>query len=261
MSDQAAGSVVPLTDKKQDAEGKQKEDELGIGNWLPLESNPGVLSAFARRTGLPKDWSFYDVYGLDDELLEFVPKPCAAVVLLFTVSKELRNFKQKQAEKIKEEKQTLSKSLFYITQHDGIGNACGTIATIHALTNAANYFTPQGAIGKFQKEWKGKSPAEIGHGLVKAKDIQEVSEAAASSEVAQTATPQRTDAVDAHFIAFIQSEGALYEMDGRKAFPINHGKTSNGTFLKDVAKVIQKNFFDVSPQSNFSLIALAKEPK
>jgi len=50
-------------------------------------------------------------------------------------------------------------------------------------------------------------------------------------------------------------------MDGRKAFPINHGKTSNKTFLEDAAVVIKKNFFEVSPKGNFSLMALVKKPK
>eukprot|EP00808_Paulinella_micropora_P011117 g75620.t1 len=254
-----------------EADGKKK-DELGQGNWLPLESNPGVLSAFAHRTGLPKGWDFFDIYGLDEDLLGMVPQPCAAVVLLFTSSKELSQHKKKQREEIKAKKQTVSKNLFYITQHDGIGNACGTIATIHAVTNASGYFTPTGAIAKFQKQCAGKTPSEIGYALLKATDIQEVSESAASSEEAQTATPERTDAeaqtatpertdaVDAHFIAFVHCEGSLYEMDGRKDFPINHGKSSKATFLKDAAAVIQKKFFDVSPQSNFSLIALSQTP-
>jgi hypothetical protein len=37
--------------------------------WLPLESNPEVLNPFVHRLGLPPDWGFADVFGLDPELL------------------------------------------------------------------------------------------------------------------------------------------------------------------------------------------------
>ena len=36
-----------------------------IPRWLPLESNPEVLNPFVRRMGLPADWGFADVFGLD----------------------------------------------------------------------------------------------------------------------------------------------------------------------------------------------------
>ena len=38
--------------------------------------------------------------------------------------------------------------------------------------------------------------------------------------------------VNTHFVAFVEKEGQLYELDGRKATPINHGPTSAATLLK-----------------------------
>lgn len=35
-----------------------------------------------------------------------------------------------------------------------------------------------------------------------------------------------------HFVALVQKDGELYELDGRKSFPIKHGSTSNETFLE-----------------------------
>ncbi|GAB5366547.1 hypothetical protein AAMO2058_001152800 [Amorphochlora amoebiformis] len=224
---------------------KKEEKKLSQGNWLPLESNPEVLTQFASRVGLPKDFEFVDMYGVDETSASWVPQPAAAVVLLFST--------------IESQGQDLSKNLFYITQHDDIGNACGTIATIHAMANSTDLFKPEGVVGDFVKKWTGKDPSDIGYGLLEAKDIQEVSEEAAESKVAQTATPDRQESVAAHFIAFVKVDNTLYEMDGRKAFPINHGKTSQKSFLVDAGKVIQENFFKVSPKGSFSLMALVKK--
>uniref|UniRef100_A0A7S0CV79 Ubiquitin carboxyl-terminal hydrolase n=1 Tax=Amorphochlora amoebiformis TaxID=1561963 RepID=A0A7S0CV79_9EUKA len=238
---------------------KKEEKKLSQGNWLPLESNPEVLTQFASRVGLPKDFEFVDMYGVDETSASWVPQPAAAVVLLFSSTKEIASFKANERKTIESQGQDLSKNLFYITQHDDIGNACGTIATIHAMANSTDLFKPEGVVGDFVKKWTGKDPSDIGYGLLEAKDIQEVSEEAAESKVAQTATPDRQESVAAHFIAFVKVDNTLYEMDGRKAFPINHGKTSQKSFLVDAGKVIQENFFKVSPKGSFSLMALVKK--
>jgi hypothetical protein len=37
--------------------------------WIPLESNPEVMTEFASRIGLDtKQYSFHDIFGLDEEV-------------------------------------------------------------------------------------------------------------------------------------------------------------------------------------------------
>lgn len=38
--------------------------------------------------------------------------------------------------------------------------------------------------------------------------------------------------VNHHFVALVEKDGHLYELDGRKEFPVNHGPTSEATFLE-----------------------------
>jgi len=61
-----------------------------------------------------------------------------------------------------------------------------------------------------------------------------------------------------HFVAFIQKEGNLYELDGRKEFPINHGGSSAETFLQDAAKVCQEYMSRNPNNVNFTICALTE---
>ena len=100
-------------------------------SWLPLESNPDVLNPFIRRLGVPSDWEFTDVFGLDEELLAMIPQPCAALCLLFPSE----NISEAHREAMRAKRPTEEPAdtpVFFLQQHDDMGNACGTIAAVRA---------------------------------------------------------------------------------------------------------------------------------
>ena len=60
-------------------------------------------------------------------------------------------------------------------------------------------------------------------------------------------------------MAFVQKEGNLYELDGRKAFPINLGPSSPDTFLQDAALAC-RNYMKRNPENvNFTVVAVTAE--
>jgi hypothetical protein len=62
------------------------------------------------------------------------------------------------------------------------------------------------------------------------------------------------------FLLFSEVDGDLYELDGRKRFPINHGPTSENTLLEDACRVI-KLFMERQPgEVRFTMVALCKAP-
>ncbi|KAM4608471.1 ubiquitin carboxyl-terminal hydrolase isozyme L3 isoform 2-T2 [Polymixia lowei] len=185
-----------------------------------------------------------------------VPKPVCAVLLLFPVTEKYESFRQEEEVKIKAQGQEVSPDVYFMKQT--IGNACGTIGLIHAVSNNKGHleFEPDSPLKKFLEESSKMSPDEKATFLEKDENIRVTHES--SAQEGQSETPSIDDKVDLHFIAFVNVGGRLYELDGRKPFPIVHGKTSEDTFLEDAAEVC-KNFMARDPQElHFTVIALSK---
>lgn len=226
-------------------------------DWVALESNPDAFNAFAWGGGMPKKFGFVDVYGTDEDLLAMVPTPVFAVTLLFDCSDEnIAKAKEEQQERLERDGQNTSDKVFWMEQ--SVGNACGTIAVIHSVVNNAEALAlpPESKLGKFRAENADKKPGEIGESLGEDEDL--AGESGNAAEEGQTEAPEAGSHIVHHFIAFVEVEGDLYELDGGKAFPINHGPTE-GSLLTAATKVIKANFIDVSADAmGFNMMALCQ---
>eukprot|EP00614_Pseudopedinella_elastica_P005841 CAMPEP_0172593102 /NCGR_PEP_ID=MMETSP1068-20121228/12289_1 /TAXON_ID=35684 /ORGANISM="Pseudopedinella elastica, Strain CCMP716" /LENGTH=256 /DNA_ID=CAMNT_0013390487 /DNA_START=44 /DNA_END=814 /DNA_ORIENTATION=- len=247
-------------------------DEAGNFNWLPLESNPGVLNPFVRRLGLPEGWGFADVFGLDEELLMMVPQPCVALMLLFPSDKisqaRRREISAKRLEADGGQKRECPDDVYFVQQHDAVGNACGTIAAVHAVANGAlqgHFALDEGSVlSKFLAQTDAQDAQTRGWELTKMAELQELSDATAAA--GETEGAGTDDAMNSHFICFTNVGGILYELDGRMrgeadgvAFPVAHGPTTAESFLADAAKVIREDFMARDPENmNFNVTALCK---
>jgi len=214
--------------------------------WLPLESNPDIMTKFLNDIGMPEDWAVTDIIGFDPELLAFVPQPVAAVILLFPTS-TADNSDQDGNE---------TDGVYFMKQT--IRNACGTIALLHALGNNLGRIDLQenSALKKFFDMTLNMSPQEKGTYLENDASICQNHESNALE--GQTSAPNLADEVDYHFVALVERGGRIYILDGRKNGPIDEGPSSPDTFLMDAGKVCQK-FMAKNPECvNFTAVALAK---
>nr|CAB3267483.1 ubiquitin carboxyl-terminal hydrolase isozyme L3-like [Phallusia mammillata] len=224
--------------------------------WMPLESNPEVMNTFIHKLGVSKKWQFTDVYGLDPELLCMVPQPCCALILLFPVSEKYGDYCKTEGERLANEGQKVSPEVFFMKQT--IRNACGTIGVIHAVANNKNRIGIKDAsvFSKFLTDVKTMSPEEIGKRLENDSSIRDVHKTCA--EEGQTEAIQAEENVDLHFVALVHVDNSLYELDGNKPFPINHGSTSNDTFLEDAAKVCREFMSRDEKELRFTIVALSE---
>ena len=223
--------------------------------WIPLESNPEVMNEFLTKIGVPDKLQICDIYGFEPELLDMVPKPVKAVLLLFPVSPQSEDLRVAQEAKIKESGQELPPGVWFTTQT--IGNACGTIGLLHAVGNNLDTLGPLPE-GSWSHKFLTNSldaDADARAAMLQSDDsIAEVH--ADAAQAGQSAAPDRPEDCMLHFVCFVERGGFLLELDGRKPFPINHGPCAADALLASAIEVIKTDFMATDPTSNlFSTVA------
>lgn len=206
-----------------------------MSSWIPLPSSPELLNKYLSTLGVSKDWNIVDVLGLDAELLEFVPKPVKALILLFPCSDNYEKHRKAEDEKLKANIPEYPKDLFYMKQT--IHNACGTCALIHAISNNKDIALEDGILKQYLDTTRDQTPDQRGKFLEEHEPFMLAHKALA---LEGQSVPSDPGLENHHFIALIQKDGELYELDGRKSFPVKHGPTSDKTFLEDAAKVCKE---------------------
>ncbi|KAH8413001.1 hypothetical protein KR009_007377 [Drosophila setifemur] len=219
--------------------------------WTPLESNPEVLTKYIHKLGVSPAWSVTDVIGLEEETLEWIPRPVKAFILLFPCSEAYEKHRAEEHERIKEEKDQHPADLFYMRQLTH--NACGTVALIHSVANNKEVNIDSGVLKSFLDKASDLSPEERGKALEN--DKQFTADHQALAQEGQTNASDHEKVIH-HFISLVNKEGTLYELDGRKSFPIKHGPTSEETFVKDAAKVCKEFMARDPTEVRFTVLAL-----
>ncbi|KAH6578175.1 hypothetical protein BASA50_002014 [Batrachochytrium salamandrivorans] len=258
--------------------------------WIPLESNPDVMNKYLRLLGVRSPLCFCDVWGFDPDLLQMIARPVKALVLLFPITEKYEKFRKEEETRILKNGQIVSKEIYFVRQT--IPNACGTIGLLHALANNKEALDMgDGPLARMLERTKDKTPEERASVLEADQDLTDIHQQ--TSADGQTAVwytlvaicmnlytlrvysltlddansratfqldivkaPSADEEVDLHFVCFVEKDGHLYELDGRKPFPINHGSVS-GDLLMDSVSVVQQ-FMEREPgQVNFSILALA----
>ncbi len=181
--------------------------------WFPLESNPTVMNSYMRKLGMNTDkYTFHDVYSTEDWALEMVPRPVIAVLMLFPITADTEKYSHDEQARLKKDGQIVSPKVKFIKQT--IGNACGTIALLHASSNgviaAPELFKPDSYLAKFETNTSTMSSEQIADFLEEDKELEETHEEAAEEGVTEQITEEQD--VDTHFICFSHVDGHLYEL-------------------------------------------------
>lgn len=139
--------------------------------------------------------------------------------------------------------------LFFMKQI--ISNACGTIALVHAAANSGIELTEGSLLKTFLDKCDDQNYEERASLL-----MGETSFSKAHEEVANAGLTPIVDNVMHHFITLVEHKGTLYELDGRKSFPIPHGPVKPEEFAKECARVCREFMARDPDDVNFNIMAL-----
>ncbi|KAL9541177.1 hypothetical protein MBANPS3_009266 [Mucor bainieri] len=227
---------------------EENTENKPIQRWVPLEANPEII----HKAGVDPKYNYVDVLGFDPELLAMLPPHVEAVVFLFPITEAYEKFKDEEEAHLIKLEQSISPDVVFFKQT--IANACGMIALLHSVASNDDEIVGPGLFNDIIEQAKNMSMDERVELLENSKELAQLHASAATE--GQTAAPCSDDSIDLHFICFIEVDQHLYELDGRKLFPINHGKCTN---LVESATKVMKQYMARDPnETNFNAIALCK---
>ncbi len=125
---------------------------------------------------------FCEVLSLEDWALDMVPKPVQSVIMLYPIKDASEAYAKAQQEKIDAEGQVVSENVKYTKQT--IGNACGTIGILHALSNVYDKdmlnLQKDSYLSSFLANTAGMNPLETAEYLNNDEELEKTHTAAAT---------------------------------------------------------------------------------
>ncbi|KAI1401338.1 ubiquitin carboxyl-terminal hydrolase [Hypoxylon fuscum] len=229
--------------------------------FIPLEANPELMTSLLVRLGL-SGLQLHDVYSITDaELLQYVPRPAHALLLVFPVSAVYESARMAEDAGVDE----------YRGRGDGepvlwykqtIRNACGLMGLLHAVANgpARKFIGENTPLDRLIRASIPLAPAERSALLETTPELATAHQETASQ--GDTAAPDARDDVDLHYVCFVKTEdGTLWELDGRRKGPIARGQLDDGedvlsekALLWGPVKFLERGGGDM----RFSCVALAE---
>ena len=223
-------------------------------DWKALTSDPNIFNNLCTKLGFDTNKHgvvFQDLFAMEDWAYEMTMPPHVGVLMCIDFDKVAGKENDNSTPK-----DQVPADLFYM--HQISKNACGSVGLYHILGNArSKYPFEEGSVlDNFFKtdrsDWK--SNADQFHGDKALKSQHQVS-------VKQTTLGGDENEVFCHFIAFVEHNGIVWELDGRKKGPICRGATTYQSFLSDVGGIVKKEYVDPNPDLKlFSLMTVAGKP-
>jgi len=223
------------------------------GEWCLIESDPGVFTHLIKSFGV-QGLQVEEMLTIEKEDLQSF-QPIYGLIFLF---KCIDN-KKSEGSLVTDSRM---ESIFFAKQV--ISNACATQAIINMLLNVNDENISLGDnLTEFKTFTQSFDPEMKGSCLSNSEPIKKVHNSFARQQVYEIDQPKVGSEDNYHFIAYMPIGDRLYELDGLKEGPIDHGKIENSTHWTNlVSEVIKKRISHYKiTEINFNLMAVVADQK
>lgn len=224
-----------------------------------LENNPEVLSHLCRCLGVSPSLTFHDVLSTSPDLLAWIPRPVHALVLL--ADRPIYTAARSTVEPTVAEYRGSGPGEPVVWMRQTIGHACGLMALLHSVFNleGGRYLTPGSELEKLLQQGIALKPTERAELLYGSKFLEDAHMEAAST--GSSAAPSPQDDNHHHFVAFVQRDGKVWELNGGLNGPLLRGTLEDEDLLSERGLAMTvKDFLDAAEQGGYgemSIVAMA----
>lgn len=224
----------------------------GAGNWCLIESDPGVFTELIHKFGV-KGVQVEEIYSLEEE--QFVQlKPVHGLIFLFKWVQD----ENPQGSVVQDSR---ADDMFFAKQV--INNACATQAILSLLMNVEHQELELGPTLSSFKEFVSSFDAHMkGLALSNSDEIRTVHNSFARQSVFEFDSKLASKDDDVfHFVTYVPVKGRLYELDGLREGPIDHGAIPEGTdWITTVRPIIEQRMAKYQAgEIHFNLMAIIQD--
>ncbi|XP_044264251.1 ubiquitin carboxyl-terminal hydrolase calypso [Tribolium madens] len=231
--------------------------------WLELESDPGLFSLLLEDFGV-KGVQVEEIYDIHKPL----DGPVYGFIFLFRWMEERRSRRKivEQTEVFVRDEEIVN-DIFFAQQM--VPNSCATHALVSVLLNCADLHLGA-TLERLRTHTRGMSPENKGWAigntpeLAKAHNSHAMPQAKRRLDKSSGVSTGRFTGEAFHFVSFVPINGRLFELDGLKPYPIDHGPWNEGDQWTDkfravIADRLAISAGDEGSEIRFNLMAVVPD--
>ncbi|XP_053325225.1 ubiquitin carboxyl-terminal hydrolase BAP1 [Spea bombifrons] len=203
--------------------------------WLELESDPGLFTLLVEDFGV-KGVQVEEIYDLQSKC----PGPVYGFIFLFKWIEERRS--RRKVSTLLDDTSVMEdevvNNMFFA--HQLIPNSCATHALLSVLLNCSGVHLGP-TLSRIKDFTKGFSPESKGYAIGNAPELAKAHNSHARPEPRHL--PEKQNGISAvrtmeafHFVSYVPIKGRLFELDGLKVYPIDHGPWAEDEEWTDKAR-------------------------
>ncbi|CAN9511774.1 unnamed protein product [Ophioblennius macclurei] len=190
--------------------------------WLELESDPGLFTLLVEDFGV-KGVQVEEIYDLQSKC----QSPVYGFIFLFKWIEERRS--RRKVNTLVDETSVIDEEIVndMFFAHQLIPNSCATHALLSVLLNCSGVALGT-TLSRMKAFTKGFSPESKGYAIGNAPELARAHNSHARPEPRHL--PEKQNGISAvrtmeafHFVSYVPIKDRLFELDGLKAYPIDHG--------------------------------------